>query len=141
MVSDLVLRVSRYDADSVIGIELVLYFQLIRLLLGLQKRTRMDVFLIVFSTVLLVLNTIFWVSQVWLGDLAWIVHPGYPGGAEAYLYANTSVWYQLWGTAASVACNLMNDALLVSLSCPVVLRTPRPFANVVGRSYRYIDAS
>ena len=95
---------------------LALYFKLISLFTGLQKRTQHDALMIVFCTVLLILNTVYWVTVAWFGDLLWVVHSSNPGGSEAYLVEgeNPSVWYQVLGTAAAVISNLMSNALLVS---------------------------
>lgn len=97
-----------------IGIELVLYFMVVRQLLELQKRTPMDKFMIAFSTILLLLNTIYWTTQAYFGEMMYINNPNYPGGIDGYWQDNSSVWYQTWGTTACVASNLMSDALLVS---------------------------
>lgn len=96
------------------GIELVLYFLVVRQLLALQKRTPMDKFMIVFSTILLILNTIYWTTQAYFGEMMYINNPNYPGGIDGYWQDKSSVWYQTWGTTACVASNLMSDALLVS---------------------------
>ena len=74
----------------------------------------MDKFMMVFSTVLLILNTIFWTTQVYFGQRMWINNPDYPDGIDGYWQDNSSVWYQTWGTTACVASNLMSDALLVN---------------------------
>lgn len=95
------------------GIELVLYFRILRHVYNSRTRTFMDKFLTIFSTALVLLNTIYWTTQAYFGEMMWIIHVDYPGGADAYWNDYASVWYQTWGTTACVMCNLMNDALLV----------------------------
>ncbi len=75
----------------------------------------MDKFMIAFSTILLILNTIYWTTQAYFGQMMYINNPSYPGGIDGYFQGNSSVWYQTWGTTACVISNLMSDALLVSL--------------------------
>ena len=95
---------------------LVLYFRVLRYMFsGSKKWTFMDKFMMAFSTVLVILNTIFWTTQSYFGEMMWIVHSDYPGGADAYWIDFGSVWYQTWGMAACVVCNLMNDAFLVGV--------------------------
>ncbi|EJF56724.1 hypothetical protein BD309DRAFT_1062282 [Dichomitus squalens] len=116
--------VSNYINAILYGIELVLYFMLVRQLLELQKRTFMDNFMMMFSTVLLILNTIFWTTQVFFGQMMWINNPTYPGGIDGYMQDKSSIWYQTWGTTACVASNLMSDALL-TYRCFVVWNSRR----------------
>lgn len=99
-----------------VGVELVLYFMTLRQVFRIRNRTRMDKFLIVFSTVLLVLNTIYWTTQAYFGQQMWVVHADYPGGMDAFLAAYVAVWYQTWGSAAVMVSNLMADALMVSVA-------------------------
>ncbi|KAI0826994.1 hypothetical protein BC628DRAFT_1409829 [Trametes gibbosa] len=95
------------------GIELVLYFMTLRQIVLNKRKTPMDKFLVVFSTVLLVLNTIYWTTQTYFGQQMWVKHADYPGGMDAYLADNVAVWYQTWGSAAVDISNLMADALMM----------------------------
>ncbi|KAH9855682.1 hypothetical protein C2E23DRAFT_723779 [Lenzites betulinus] len=95
------------------GVELVLYYKILEHVYHNKRRTSADRFFAVFSTVLVLLNTIYWATQSYFCQMMWIVNADYPGGATAYWEDFASVWYQTWGTTACVACNLMNDALLV----------------------------
>ena len=73
----------------------------------------MDKVHLLFSTVLLLLNTVFVATESAFGEEMWVVNANYPGGQDAYLEAFASVWYQTFGTAASIVLNLFSDALLV----------------------------
>lgn len=66
------------------------------------------------STSLLLLITVYVVVQIIFGEEMWITHANYPGGSAAYLSDNAAVWYQTFGSAASIVLNLMSDGLLVS---------------------------
>jgi hypothetical protein len=99
------------------GVHLVIYFNIIQVYL---KRTpkntpQRDMFYMVFSTVLLFLNTIFVATQSLLGQEMWVINMGSPGGAAAYFVAFSSVWYQTMGSTASVLLQSMSDGLLVSV--------------------------
>ncbi|KAI0367245.1 hypothetical protein BV20DRAFT_579849 [Pilatotrama ljubarskyi] len=97
----------------VAGVELALYFMTLRQVARTRRRTTQDKFLVVFSTVLLVLNTIYWTTQSYFGQQMWVVHADYPRGMNAYLSDNVAVWYQTWGSAAVMVSQLMADALLM----------------------------
>ena len=124
-----------------LGIELVVYSTLLRQLLELRKRTFMDKFMMVFSTVLLILNTIYWTTQVLFGQMMWINNPTYPGGIDGYWQDMSSIWYQTWGTTACVASNLMSDALLVSryLLNPLPSRSVVDFASADVSLFRCLE--
>ncbi|KAI9057988.1 hypothetical protein FKP32DRAFT_1680971 [Trametes sanguinea] len=95
------------------GVELVIYFMTLRQIFCIRNRTRMDIFLVVFSTILLVLITVYWTTQTYFGQQMWVIHADYPGGMDAYLEAYVAVWYQTWGTAAVMVSDLMADALMM----------------------------
>ncbi|KAI0652797.1 hypothetical protein C8Q70DRAFT_914352 [Cubamyces menziesii] len=96
------------------GVVLVLYFLIIRTVLDPKhKGPRSDRFFVFFSTALLCLNTVFFATDTVFGEEMWIVHADYPGGQDAYLGDNASVWYQTLGTAASIVLNLLSDGLLI----------------------------
>ncbi|KAH9943876.1 hypothetical protein B0H21DRAFT_747388 [Amylocystis lapponica] len=66
-----------------------------------------------FSMRLLLLLTVYVSTELVFGEEAWITHADNPGGAAAYLVEYASVWYQTMGSTASVALQLMTDALLI----------------------------
>lgn len=104
---------------SLAGVELVLYFASVRLILSSKDKTNVDrrPFLY-FSTALLVMITIYVAVQAVFGEEMWIVHADYAGGSAQYLADNAAVWYQKLGSASSIVLNLMSDGLLVR---PLVL--------------------
>ncbi|EIW52682.1 uncharacterized protein TRAVEDRAFT_31818 [Trametes versicolor FP-101664 SS1] len=96
------------------GVELVLYFASVRLILSSKDKTNVDrrPFLY-FSTALLVMITIYVAVQAVFGEEMWIVHADYAGGSAQYLADNAAVWYQTLGSASSIVLNLMSDGLLL----------------------------
>ncbi|KAI0773183.1 hypothetical protein BD413DRAFT_472983 [Trametes elegans] len=100
------------------GVELVVYYLTIEAVLQRSRRLsspvpRSDKIMVAFSTALLLLNTVFVATEAVFGEEMWVVNADYPGGPEAYLGDFASVWYQTFGTAASIVLNLLSDALLI----------------------------
>ncbi|KAI9068958.1 hypothetical protein FKP32DRAFT_1641584 [Trametes sanguinea] len=97
------------------GVELVLYFASVWLILQARGRTskRSDRLFLFFSTGLLLMITIYVAVQAVFGQEMWIVNANYPGGSGQYLADNAAIWYQTLGSAASVVLNLMSDGLLI----------------------------
>ncbi|PCH43208.1 hypothetical protein WOLCODRAFT_18230 [Wolfiporia cocos MD-104 SS10] len=99
------------------GVELMLYsMTMIRLLddHGTRKASKSDNFYKIFSTLLLLLITIYVAVQAIFGEEMWIVNADYPGGSAAYLADYAAVWYQTMGTTASVVLNLLADGYMIS---------------------------
>ncbi|KAM5540176.1 hypothetical protein V8D89_006316 [Ganoderma adspersum] len=110
------------------GVELVLYFMTIRVISSRKrKHAPTDKYFLLFSTVLLLLNTVFVATEVVFGQEMWIVNANYPGGMDQYLGDFASVWYQTFGTAASIVLNLCSDGLLI-YRCYVVWNDLRVIA-------------
>jgi len=97
------------------GVDLVLYFLSVQNVMQSRRhvKRRLDTFFLWFSTALLLLITICISTSAVFGEEMWIVNASYPGGQAAYLAAYSSVWYQTLGTTASVALNLLADALMI----------------------------
>ena len=92
----------------------MMYFASIRIMKRRRVRgvhARGSCFLLVYSTGLLLLITIWVVVQATLGQQLWITNSGDTG----YLVERVPTWYQIMGTVANVMLNLMSDGLLVSL--------------------------
>ncbi|KIJ65818.1 hypothetical protein HYDPIDRAFT_151450 [Hydnomerulius pinastri MD-312] len=97
------------------GVELVLYFNTMQILLKNRgsARQKSDRFMIIFSSAVLFLITIYVATESILGQEMWIVNADYPGGSAAYLAAYASAWYQTMGTASGIILQLMSDGLLI----------------------------
>jgi len=97
------------------GVELVLYFQTMSQLLrrDRDRMTKSDKFFIGYSTALLILITIFMSTEALFGEEMWVLHANIPGGPAAYFEQNASIWYQTWGTAASVVLNWLADGFMI----------------------------
>ncbi|TBU27422.1 hypothetical protein BD311DRAFT_760383 [Dichomitus squalens] len=98
------------------GVEIVLYLASLKLILdgrGGQRIRRNDRLFLFLSTGLLLMITIYLVAQNFFGQEMWIIHEDYPGGSGQYFADNAAVWYQTFGSAASVVLNMMSDAFLI----------------------------
>ncbi|KAI8977829.1 hypothetical protein BD414DRAFT_517062 [Trametes punicea] len=97
------------------GVELVLYFISIRIILSLKdRRTENRRFSLDFSTALLLLITIYVAIQAVFAEEMWIVHADYPGGSARYRADNAAVWYQTLGSAATIVLiNLLSNGLIL----------------------------
>lgn len=96
--------------------QLVVYFLTVRVMLSRKhKHAPSDKFFLLFTTIILLLNTVFVATEAAFGEEMWIVNADYKGGMDAYLEDFASVWYQTFGTAASIVLNLLSDGLLVRL--------------------------
>ncbi|KAI9066057.1 hypothetical protein FKP32DRAFT_437585 [Trametes sanguinea] len=95
------------------GVELTVYILTIQAIRRRPRPSSKDKLLVVFSTILLLLNTIFVATESVFGEEMWVVNANYPGGSDAYLEDFASVWYQTFGTAASIVLNLFSDALMI----------------------------
>ncbi|KAI9457703.1 hypothetical protein HD554DRAFT_1768688 [Boletus coccyginus] len=100
--------------DILYGAELVLYFETIHTALTVRtKWGRSEVLHVLFSTVMLILITIWVSTNAIFGEEMWLIHSDYPGGADAYYMSNISSWYLIMGRAAVFVLQLMTDALLI----------------------------
>ncbi|RPD54560.1 hypothetical protein L226DRAFT_539293 [Lentinus tigrinus ALCF2SS1-7] len=96
------------------GMQLVVYFLTVRVMLSRKhKHAPSDKFFLLFTTIVLLLNTVFVATEAVFGEEMWIVNADYAGGMDAYLNDFASVWYQTFGTAASIVLNLLSDGLLI----------------------------
>ena len=74
-----------------------------------------DIFYAVFSTVMLVLITIWVAALATFGQKMWLLDRNYPGGPMAYHTANSSSLYMDFGRMALIILQQMTDALTVRL--------------------------
>jgi hypothetical protein len=103
--------------DILLGVYLGVYYLLILALFSKgAKKSRQNYFMITYSSLQLILSTIFFMSVPHLGQLMWIVHRNSQiGGPEAYfdLHYGHSHYILLGGEAQNIAIFLA-DALLES---------------------------
>ncbi|KAG6376836.1 hypothetical protein JVT61DRAFT_1862 [Boletus reticuloceps] len=94
------------------GVELVLYFKTMRILLrnkeGLKK---IDSFWGLFSTMMVILITVWVATSAIFGQKLWLMD--FPGGPDAYWEKHISDWYLDWGTTAVILLQLMTDGLMI----------------------------
>ena len=57
-------------------------------------------------------TVVVWTDVVFM-EFMWIEHRDFEGGPLAYLTANSSIWWQTFGTAANQVTNFLGDGLLV----------------------------
>lgn len=96
------------------GVELVLYLKTMHVLLSPEgRRKKSDVLYAIFSTVMLLMITLWVSTQAVFGEEMWLVNAGYPGGPDAYWASYASVWYMDLGTTAITVLQLMTDGLMV----------------------------
>ena len=76
-----------------------------------------------FSSGILAMITIYVAVQATFAQQMWIDNADYPGGSGAYLADYAAVWYETFGTTASVVLNIMSDGFLVRR--PIML-SPSP---------------
>ncbi|KAI9457870.1 hypothetical protein HD554DRAFT_2042253 [Boletus coccyginus] len=96
------------------GIELILYFKTIRILLsnrGSHKNT--NLFFALFSTMMVFSITIWVASQAIFDENMWLLNSDFPGGPYAYWKTMLSVWYMTWSTVEVIILQLTTDALMI----------------------------
>ncbi|KXN83329.1 hypothetical protein AN958_01565 [Leucoagaricus sp. SymC.cos] len=106
--------IGNYLSGILYGLELVLYFLIIR---NLRRRktvgSRVWRFSAIFGTLGFVLLTIdVSCNAVW-GEIMWIEAAKNPGGVSTFLNTQVSVWYQTLGSASIIALIFTGDALLL----------------------------
>ena len=94
--------------------ELALYFETIHTVLTLGRKQRTDIFLVLFTTVMLILVTVSVSSSTVLHEAVCQITGDYPDGSAAYWASETTTWYITLGRAAIFMLQLMSDAQLVS---------------------------
>lgn len=110
---------AKLTGNTPTGFELVLYGMTMRILFQRKQwrtlyRSKKDVFFLAFSTLLLLCATTGLATNCLFGEEWWISHQNYPGGSEQWFADNAAVWYETWGTTASILAQLLADAFLVS---------------------------
>ncbi|KAF8132494.1 hypothetical protein EV363DRAFT_109591 [Boletus edulis] len=96
------------------GVELVLYFKTMHVLLSSKVRhKKSDKFYAIFSSVMLLIITVWVSTQAIFGEEMWIVNAKFSGGPDAYWARNASIWYMDIGTTAVIILQLMTDGLMI----------------------------
>lgn len=85
------------------------------LLADKSQRNKHDIFYAAFSTVMLLMTSLWIPTQAVFGEKMWLEDTNYPGGVDAYWTANDTVWYMDLGTAAIAVLQLMTDGLMVRM--------------------------
>ena len=118
MVSPLIF-VSRDLIDPQPGIELVLYFRTIRVFLARRAQPhKSDMFYAIFSTVMLILITIWVAAPASFGQKMWLLDRNYPGGPAAYRQEKSSDLSMDFARFSLAFLQQMVDALMVRLVEP-----------------------
>jgi hypothetical protein len=96
------------------GIELLLYFKTIRILLSNNEtHKKSNLFYALFSSIMVFLITVWIVTEAIFGQHMWLLDSDFPGGPAAYMQANIGVWYMDWAATGVIVLQLMTDALMV----------------------------
>lgn len=93
--------------------ELIIYFQTIRLLYKRAVAGKKWGFFFTYTTLLFVLLTIDMSTNAVWAEIMWIDKRDNPG-VLGYIAESSSVWYQILGSTTVVAMVLLGDAFLVS---------------------------
>ena len=112
--------------SRLLGIELVLYFNTMRVFLVRRRGVahhreatrrgtahRSDVYYAVFSTLMLLLVTVWISTDAIFGQEMWLLNRNYPGGPMAYAEAHIATVYVDFGTTAIFILQQMTDGLMV----------------------------
>ena len=114
MVSLRDVRVMWSNRSTLQGIELVLYFKTMRIFLARRRNPHeTDAFYAIFSTVMILLVTI-WMSATSLFGLnMWLLHRMDPGGPMVYVSGPSSTVTRYFMLSLSVIVQQMADGLMV----------------------------
>ncbi|KAF9235459.1 hypothetical protein BU15DRAFT_64815 [Melanogaster broomeanus] len=108
-----------------IGLELLLYFKTMHILLCHRpQRGRSVIFYAFFSSMIFLLITIWVVTQLLFGQKMWVEHQDYPGGPARYWKIHISDWYMGAGGTAVIILQLITDALMI-YRCRIVWNSYR----------------
>ncbi|KAF9235458.1 hypothetical protein BU15DRAFT_64814 [Melanogaster broomeanus] len=111
--------------DFLYGIELILYFRTIHILLCRRpQRGRSVIFYACFSSMMFFLITVWVVNHIIFGERVWVENQAYPGGPAEYWEVHMSDWYMGFGGTAVIALQLITDALVIN-RCRIVWNSYR----------------
>ncbi|KIJ62281.1 hypothetical protein HYDPIDRAFT_94771, partial [Hydnomerulius pinastri MD-312] len=96
------------------GVELVLYFKSMHILLYHRgKRRKSDFFYMFFSSMMLFCVTVWVATQAIFGQEMWLLDRNYPGGPSEYWANYISAWYMDFGMTAVILLQLMTDGIMI----------------------------
>lgn len=75
--------------------------------------TKIDIGYAIFSSVMVLMLTLYVSTQAVFGEKMWLEDANFPGGPDAFWASNASIWYMDLGTTAVVVLQLLTDALMV----------------------------
>ncbi|EMD31944.1 hypothetical protein CERSUDRAFT_162401 [Gelatoporia subvermispora B] len=107
--------VTNYLSGIMYGIELSLFYVTVHSVYTMPKlqRRKSDKVFVLYSIALLFLLTVDIATNAFWGQQMWITFRDQPGGIPAFIAHEESVWYETWGTAASIALIFLGDGLLI----------------------------
>ena len=113
------------------GVELILFvmsFYLLFQQISVSNNKKPKIFLLVYITVMFILSTLFYASNVQYTQLAFIDNRNIPGGPNAYELSMFSIPIDELGNVCAVMTTWLCDALIVSKSSSAF--TIYPFGNI-----------
>ncbi|EIM91774.1 uncharacterized protein STEHIDRAFT_46076 [Stereum hirsutum FP-91666 SS1] len=109
------LYVGNFMRGILYGIELFTFSQAAHRTLSqpAQSNRRSQVLYVVYGAVLMTMVTIAVTTDALWGEFMWIDHRNHPGGPLGYFGATTSMWMNVFGSAADATANILGDGLLL----------------------------
>jgi len=96
------------------GLEIYMFLHSLRLFLQCSAHLRKQrLMYMIIGGLSLSLTTVVVFTDVVFMEFMWIEHRDFEGGPLAYLKANSSIWWQTFGTAANQVTNFLGDGLLL----------------------------
>lgn len=89
--------------------ELALYFETMYVMLIRRERKRHAIFYAIFSSVMILLITVWIITEAYFGEELWVLSRTLSGGSSL----RARVWFFGCGTLAIIVLQLMTDALMV----------------------------
>lgn len=73
-----------------------------------------------YSLAMVVLLAFALMANLLLGQFMWIEHRNFPGGPVAYFNDESTIWFNVLGSAADVVADYLSNALLVNIFLNIV---------------------
>ncbi|KAE9393402.1 hypothetical protein BT96DRAFT_887315 [Gymnopus androsaceus JB14] len=109
------LYVGNFFRAILYGIELFTFAQAAHTILTQPVKSdhRSQIFYVTYGAVLMMLVTIAVTTDGLWGEFMWIDDRNFPGGPLGYFSATTSMWMNVFGSAADATANILVDGLLL----------------------------